>query len=84
MSFFKIKDQSGDIFYVSKSEIVSVEVKDTGLIFALSNGSVINHIHDRNMDEKSILDDSDETIHLTPTELLEKAFMSDKECYSLI
>ena len=60
MSFFKIKDQSGDIYYVSKTEIVSVEVKDTGLVFALSNGTVINHIHNRNMEEKSILDDGEE------------------------
>ncbi len=85
MSFFKIKDQTGDIFYISKSEIVSVEVKDKGLKFSLSNGDVINHTHDRNMSEKSILDESsDDTIHLTPTELLEKAFLSTKEFYSLI
>lgn len=84
MSFFKIKDKTGDVYYISKSEIVSVEVKDNGLSFSLSNGTEINHIHDRNMSEKSILDEGDETIHLTPTELLEKAFLSTKEFYNLI
>jgi len=84
MSFFKIKDKTGDVYYVSKSEIVSVEVKDKGLKFSLSNGDIINHIHDRNMNEKSILDEGDDVIHLTPTELLEKAFLSTKEFYSLI
>lgn len=84
MSFFKIKDQAGDIFYISKSEIVSVEVKDKSLVFSLSNGTIINHIVDQNPEEKSILDDGDETMHLTPTELLEKAFLSNKEFYNLI
>ena len=83
MSFFKIKDQSGDIYYVSKSEIVSVEVKDNGLVFSLSNGDIINHIHDRSVGEKSILDEGDDVVHLTPTELLEKAFLSQKEFYNL-
>ncbi len=84
MSFFKIKDQSGDVYYISKSEIVSVEVKESGLIFSLSNGDIINHVHDRYQGEKSILDEGDETIHLTPTEVLEKAFLSKKEFYSLL
>ena len=86
MSFFKIKDQSGDIYYISKSEIVSVEVKEEGLLFSLSNGDNINHIHNPNMQEKSILDEAgdDSAVHLTPTELLEKAFLSTKEFYSLI
>ena len=86
MSFFKIKDITGDIYYISKTEIVSVEVKEEGLLFSLSNGDIINHIHKPNMQEKSILDEEgiDTVVHLTPTELLEKAFLSNKEFYSLI
>lgn len=85
MSFFKIKDQTGDIYYVSKSEIVSVEVKDDGLVFSLTNGRVITHIHAPDMEEKTVLDmdDGEDTIHLTPTELLEKAFLSSKEFFNL-